>query len=256
MADELFNPYESAVAPPRRVMVLFFIVDASGSMYGKKIGAVNNAIEEVLPTIRDISDSNADAEIKVAILEFNTDVKWITPGPTPAEDLVWADINAGGLTALGAACEELNRKLSRDAFMSEVVGSYAPVLFLLSDGAPTDNFVAGLNALKQNNWYKAAMKVAIAIGNDADKDMLAQFTGSIESVITVHTPEELKKWIKFVSVTSSQIGSKSSSVDSKSKQEGLEDEIKNGPTPVDPIDIDPVDQNNGTVSPVIPKGIW
>ena len=41
---------------PRRTMVLFFIVDTSGSMEGKKIGAVNTAIREVIPEIRDISN--------------------------------------------------------------------------------------------------------------------------------------------------------------------------------------------------------
>ena len=73
--------------------------------------------------------------------------------------------------------------------------------------------------LKRNNWFKAAIKVAIGIGNDANKSMLAEFTGSDESVIEVHTPEELKKWIQFVTVTSSQIGSSSTDTSGKNKNE-------------------------------------
>jgi len=46
---------------PRRTMVLFFVIDTSGSMSGKKIGTVNAAIEEVIPAIKEISDANADA---------------------------------------------------------------------------------------------------------------------------------------------------------------------------------------------------
>ena len=49
--------------------------------------------------------------------------------------------------------------------------------------------------------------------------MLAEFTGSDESVIEVHTPEELKKWIQFVTVTSSQIGSSSTDTSGKNKNE-------------------------------------
>lgn len=32
---------------PRRKMILFFVIDTSGSMIGKKIGSVNDAIENV-----------------------------------------------------------------------------------------------------------------------------------------------------------------------------------------------------------------
>ena len=67
-----------------------------------------------------------------------------------------------------------------------------------------------MDKLKQNNWFKKAIKVAIAIGEDANKTVLADFTGNVESVITVHSPEALKKWIQFVSVRASEIGSKSS----------------------------------------------
>ena len=33
----------------RRTMVLFFVVDTSGSMMGEKIGSVNDAIRETVP---------------------------------------------------------------------------------------------------------------------------------------------------------------------------------------------------------------
>ena len=94
--------------------------------------------------------------------------------------------------------------------MSDATGSFAPAIFLMSDGEPTDNYKHGLEKLKQNNWFKKAIKVAVAIGDDANKTVLADFTGNIEAVITVHTPEALKKWIQFVSVRASEIGSKSS----------------------------------------------
>ena len=83
--------------------------------------------------------------------------------------------------------------------------------------------------MKQNNWFKYAIKVAVAIGDDANKEALAKFTGNTEAVITVHTPEALKKWIRKVSITSSQIGSKSQpATDGQipSKQDAMIDEIK------------------------------
>ena len=73
------NIYEGAVEVSRRTMTLFFMVDASGSMDGAKMGTLNSAIEEVIPEIRKISAENADAAIKIAVLEFSSGTRWITP---------------------------------------------------------------------------------------------------------------------------------------------------------------------------------
>ena len=206
------NIYENAVEVARRTMTLFFVVDTSGSMGGSKIGTLNSAIEEVIPEIRKISGENADAAIKIAVLDFSS--------------------GADGLTDFGEMCKMLNEKLSRNAFMRDVAGSFAPAIFLLSDGEPTDEYKKELGRLKENNWFKKAIKVAVAIGEDANRDVLAEFTGSKEAVVAVHTPEALVKMIRFVSVTASQIGSQSSGVGkggvdrAVSKQSEVLDKVK------------------------------
>jgi len=199
------------VEVPRRTMVLFFVVDTSGSMAGSKIGSVNTAIEEVIPAIKEISDENADAQIKIAALEFSSGVRWLTPsGPMELDQFHWNDLETDGTTDLGAACKALNEKFSTKAFMKEATGSFAPAIFLLSDGEPTDDWQGGLKVLQQNNWFKAAVKVAVAIGDGANKDVLAEFTGTMEAVLEVHNAAALKKMIRFVSVRASQVASKSS----------------------------------------------
>jgi uncharacterized protein YegL len=214
---------------PRRTMTIFFLIDCSGSMGGNKIGAVNDAIRNVIPMIEEISNSNADAEIKIAALNFSTDISWLYDEPKLAEDFVWQDVQAAGLTSLGEACKELSAKLSRKEYMKETSGSYAPAIILLSDGGPTDDFNGGIAKLKENNWFKAAIKISIAIGDDADQEVLKTFTGSSESVFTVHNIDQLKQMIRVIAVTSSQIGSKSSSAGVESKQKQVENEIKNDP---------------------------
>ncbi len=194
---------------PRKTMVLFFIIDTSGSMEGAKIGAVNQAIREVLPEIKDMSDDNTDAMIKIAALDFSSGARWITAnGPVDAGDLTWNNLDAAGTTDLGHAYRTLAEKLSvSKGFMNEAMGSYAPALFLLSDGDPTDDWKGGLDKLRENNWYKAAVKVAIAIGEEANKDVLKEFTGSKETVIEVRNSATLLKMIKKVSVRASQVAS-------------------------------------------------
>ncbi len=203
-----------SVSIPRRTMVLFFLVDTSGSMYGDKIGAVNEAIREVIPEIKTISEENADALIKIAVLSFSSGAYWLYDQPVEADQFVWNNLEAAGLTDMGIAFGMLNEKLSRTQFMADTVGSYAPALFLMSDGEPTDDYKKGLSALRKNNWFKVAIKVAVAIGADANKEVLKEFTGNDECVLTVRTPEALKKMIRFASVTASQIGSRSSNIGS------------------------------------------
>jgi uncharacterized protein YegL len=211
------------IGTPRKAMTLFFVVDASGSMDGSKIGAVNAAIENVIPDLKEISEGNADAQSKVAALEFSSGARWITAnGPVEVDQFYWNYMDAGGVTDLGAACKALNEKLSAKAFMREATGSYAPVIFLMSDGDPTDDWQSGLNILKQNNWFKVGLKAAIAIGDEANKEVLKAFTGSMESVLEVHTPAMLKRVIQFVAVTSSQVASRSSNTSNSQTDMGDE----------------------------------
>ena len=220
----IFDKVEGIV---KRQMVLFFIVDTSGSMEGTKIGAVNIAIREVLPELQGIGGS--DVDLKIACLKFSSGCSWMHTSPVPVENFQWNNLSADGVTDFGAACKELSDKMAKEKFLSAPSASVAPAIFLMSDGEPTDDYKSGLAELQKNNWYKYAIKVAVAIGDDANIDVLKEFTGNIEAVITVHTPEALKKMIRFVSITSSQIGSKSQPMQDgqiESKQDAMIDQIK------------------------------
>jgi hypothetical protein len=52
-----------------------------------------------------------------------------------------------------------------------------PVLVLISDGQPTDDFEAGLAALMAEPWARKAVRLAIAMGHDADEEVLQRFIG-------------------------------------------------------------------------------
>ena len=68
-----------------------------------------------------------------------------------AEGLEWRDLQAGGLTSLGEAYDNLSQKLSHShGFMMEATGSFAPVIILLSDGAPTDHPEYALDKLSKS----------------------------------------------------------------------------------------------------------
>ncbi len=210
----------------KKTFVIFLIVDTSGDMVAERIYIVNQAIREVLPIIRDISNKSVDVEIKIAIQTFDSVAKWITPNPVSLNDYNYKDIQAGGCASMGEAFVELNSKLKEDAFLSSEVGNLAPAIILLSDTTPTDDYQKGLDVLKQNKWYNSAIKVGFAISCEAEKDILEDFTGNKELVIEVENNFQLKNIIKFVSGKVAKIGIKvRETTEEKCKE--LIQEIKN-----------------------------
>ena len=193
----------------RRMCPVIFLVDTSGSMDGAPIGAVNSAIEGVLPELCAMNEENADAEINVAIMSFSAGADWVTGDKLVSpQSVAWNGLDAAGPTEMGIAFRELAKKLSVETgFMRRASGSVAPVLFLLSDGAPTDDYRGALSKLKENNWYRVAVRVAIGYG-EADDNILAEFTGNRETVLHTNNPEDLKRMIRFVSITSSMVASR------------------------------------------------
>ena len=205
--------YVKLVPASRRTLNLFLMVDISASMSGEKIAAVNDAMRNVMPIVSEIGESNPDAEIKVSVLTFNHVVTWLTKEPVCASQFQWQDQKADGCTAMGGACEELNGKLShKHGFLKSASGSYAPVIIMLSDGQPTDEFTPAMNRLKENAWFKHSTRLAIAIGNDADIEVLKEFTGNAELVFRVHNIDALKTAIKVLVISSSMVSSQSSSI--------------------------------------------
>jgi len=207
----MVNPILAKDVLPRRVCPVIFLLDTSGSMGGKPIGAVNAAIEGILPELVSMNKNNADTEIAVAILTFDSATKWVTgaDGLVDPEKFSWASLDASGVTSMGAAFKDLNNALSKShGFMKSASGSVAPVLFLLSDGEPTDTdvYAENLQKLQNNNWYKVAVRVAVGYG-DSNDAILEEFTKNRETVLHTNDPNDLRKLIKFVAITSSMIAS-------------------------------------------------
>lgn len=212
-----------ATGVSRKSLVIFFMIDTSGSMKGKKMGELNTVMEELIPEIRRVGE--ADTDVKVAVLTFATDVKWMYSEPISIEDFEWTRLNAAGVTSMGEAFKELSLRMSRNNFLNSPSLSFAPVIFLMTDGYPSDDYKAGLKALQSNSWYKFGLKAALGIGNEANDDMLAEFTGSKESVVHAYSGGQLAQMIKIVAVTASQIGSKSMTLSDETNQELSEEDV-------------------------------
>lgn len=212
-----------ATSVSKKSLVIFFMIDTSASMKGKKMGELNTVMEELIPEIRRVGE--ADTDVKLAVLTFSTDVKWMYANPVSIEEFEWTRLEASGVTSMGAAFEEISQRMSRNSFLSSPSLSFAPVIFLMTDGYPSDDYKKGLKTLQANSWYKFGMKAALGIGNEANDDVLAEFTGSKDTVVHAYTGGQLAQMIKIVAVTASQIGSKSMTLSDDTNKELSEEDV-------------------------------
>ena len=211
-------------AVSRRKMVMYFLIDCSNSMNENgKMAALNNAMREAIDVAQDLDAKNTTVQIEVAILMFGVGAdgmqcKWLYGEPEPVDRFEWVDQIAEGWTPLAKALNMMNDSMSRDKFLDAPSASVAPVVVVMSDGVPctASNSVMGdmeetrsaIAALNNNGWFKRAIKTAIAIGDDADRNLLTEITGTSDTVFDVHDARNLESKIKFIVLRSSMIQTK------------------------------------------------
>jgi len=213
-----------------RPLHFIWICDCSGSMNGEKIQQLNTAIKEALPAMRKVADENPNATVLVRAMRFSSGAQWVSADPTRVEDFKWFDLDADGVTDMGKALSMVADQLKIPPMTDRAL---PPVLVLISDGQPTDDFDSGLKKLMDQAWGKKAVRIAIAIGGDADTDILQKFIGNTEiKPLVAKNAETLVKQIKWVSTAVLQSASSPASQTKGSQTPGT-----NVPIPVVPADL-------------------
>ena len=158
-----------------RPLHFIYLCDCSGSMAAQgKMQALNQAIRQSLPGMAEVARQNPEARVLVRAVRFADRAEWHLAEPTPVQQLQWRDLEAGGITAMGEALELVAGALQSPPMEERAL---PPVLVLISDGQPTDDFDAGLARLMREPWAQKAVRLAIAMGHDADLEVLQQFIG-------------------------------------------------------------------------------
>jgi uncharacterized protein YegL len=189
-----------------RPLHFFWLADCSGSMAADgKIQALNNAIRETIPHLRDVASDNPYAEMLVRCAAFSTGARWHLQTPTPVDRLGWSDLHPGGFTDLGAALDLVAAELRMPPMPERAL---PPAMVLISDGQPTDDYEESLEALLGQPWGVRAVRLAVAIGRDADMGVLERFIAR-EDVhpLTANNPEQLVAMIRWASTVASRLAS-------------------------------------------------
>ena len=159
-----------AMGLARRQLQVILALDCSGSMQGDRIASLNYALRTTLPELRKVAEENPEIDVRLRVLRFSTEAQWHVADPVPVADARWSDLTAGGETSMGAAF-----RLIGEALTAMPGRQLPPVVVLASDGYPTDDFEAGLDAFFASDHAAAAIRLAIAIGGEADMEVLERF---------------------------------------------------------------------------------
>jgi uncharacterized protein YegL len=187
---------------------LHFIIaaDCSGSMTGEKIQALNYAVADMLPHLAEWERTQEQARVLVRAVSFGEEVRWHVAEPTPVTELRWPPLRAKGPTPMGGALAAIATVLAPGQLERRAL---RPALLLITDGRPTDKddgFDRGLDALMATPAGRSALRLALAIGDDAVHEPLNRFIGdSTVPVLVADRAEEIADRLIAASIAVSRM---------------------------------------------------
>lgn len=193
-----------------RRLPVYLLLDTSGSMMGEPIEALKNGVQVMINSLR--GNPQAIETAFLSIITFDSSARQIIP-LTDLASFQMVDIQATGTTALGEGLKVLSRCIDTEVATttSETKGDWKPLVFIMTDGIPTDDWQSGLNEFRQK---KVAFTVACAAGGGADISILQQITENVVHLDSSDS-ESITKFFKWVTAS---IGVSSSKVEDSGKE--------------------------------------
>ncbi len=207
-----------------RKLPVYLVLDTSGSMSGEPIEAVKNGMQILVSALR--QDPYALETAYLSVITFNSQAQQLVPLSELTTFNV-PNVQASGATAMGAGLKLLAERVDQEVIKTtaDTKGDWKPMVFIMTDGGPTDDWQAGLREFQQR---KFGVVVACAAGTGADTNVLKQIT---ENVVTLDTADtaSLRAFFKWVSAS---ISTSSQKVESSGKEITGLDELPPPPTEI------------------------
>lgn len=203
-----------------RRLPIFFVIDVSESMIGEPIELMEKGIENIVASLR--QDPHSLETVYISIIAFAGKAKAITP----LVDLISfypPKIPIGGGTSLGGALDVLMHEIDSNVQKTtlEIRGDWEPVIFLITDGKPTDDPRHSVTRW-QEKYAKNASMIAITLGLNADMDVLNEITNTVLALENT----DKKQFFKFIEWVSASV---------KAQSQMIELENKNSPVSLDKV---------------------
>lgn len=169
-----------------RRLPIFFVLDVSESMVGDNLQKLDDGVNKIIRALR--QDPHALETVYISVIAFAGKAKTIVPLIEVAS-FYPPKLPIGGGTSLGGALFHLMAELDKSVVKTTLdrKGDWKPIIYLMTDGKPTDSVNSAIEKWKSEYVNKATL-VAIALGKFADIGVLKQLTD--HALILENTGEE------------------------------------------------------------------
>lgn len=195
-----------------RRLPIYFLVDVSESMVGKPIEHVEDGMRTVIQELR--TDPYALETVFVSVIVFAGKAQNLSP-LTELYKFYPPKFPIGGGTSLGIALNFLMDDISKSVQKTtvELKGDWKPIVFLFTDGTPTDNPQSAIERWQKHFKSKANL-VCVSIGKNADTELLGKIT---DNVLMLKDTDEysFKSFFKWItaSIKSSSVSITDTGID-------------------------------------------
>ena len=186
-----------------RRLPIYFLIDVSESMVGEPILEVEEGLSTIIQALK--KDAHAMETVWVSIIIFAGQAKTLVP----LNDIVSfypPKFPIGSGTSLSKGLGHLMFELRKNIVKTTIEnkGDWKPIIFLLTDGVPTDDTKIAISEWKQN-WQRNANLVAVSFGNLTDNQLLSELTETVLNFSNsgVDSYKQFFKWVTDSIKTSS-----------------------------------------------------
>jgi uncharacterized protein YegL len=197
-----------------RRLPIYFLIDVSESMVGEPVQMVEEGLSNIIQALK--TDPYAIETVWVSIIVFAGQPKTLVP----LQEIINfypPRFPIGGGTSLSKGLGHLMYELRRNIVKTtyEQKGDWKPIVFLFTDGVPTDDTQAAIKEWKEN-WQRTANMVAISFGHETDMKVLHELTDNVLHFKNTDAAayKQFFKWVTdSIKTTSEKIESNGSGFD-------------------------------------------
>lgn len=208
-----------------RRLPVYLLLDTSGSMAGDPIRDVRTGVEAFKEQVS--SDPFAEETVHIGVIIFGEEATFVTKGLIPIgkfrDEFNTESLSANGQTPLGQALWLLEESLDKDIkapVKGGDKGDWKPLIFILTDGEPTDEWRKPREAILNRQQKKVINLITVGCGPRINQQTLKDISmGSPKgsTFIMGNDSDAFKKFFDWVSQTTSKIAKSVSQPDGGDK---------------------------------------